>query len=121
MGAILDGNVKSFTAAAAIAKGVLVKATTTAGRVDVAGLGDVSIGVAEEPCFAAEEPVSVRLRSAAGTLRCKASGAFAVGVVVYGRASGLIDDISTTSAVKVGTALEAATASGDLVEVLPHP
>lgn len=117
---IVDGNVGSFTAAAAIGKGVLVK-LSAAGTVDIAALGENPIGVAEEPAFAAGDRIAVRYRSAAGTIKCKASGAFAVGAVVYGRAAGLIDDISTTSAIKIGTALEAATAANDLVEVLPHP
>jgi predicted RecA/RadA family phage recombinase len=62
----------------------------------------------------------VDLLSKAGTILCKAAGAFSAGAVVYGRASGLVDDISTSSAIKIGTALEAATAANDLVEVMVH-
>jgi len=61
----------------------------------------------------------VRLRSAQGTIKCKASGAFSSGAILYGRANGLVDDIATSSAVRVGVALEAATAANDIIEVLP--
>lgn len=114
----VDGPSRTFQAAAAITLGVLVKVDSS-GYAAIAGLGEQPIGVAETAAAAAGDKISIRLLHGGGTFRAKASGAFAVGALVYGRASGLVDDISTTSAVLVGVALEAATAANDLVEVAP--
>lgn len=117
MNQFTEGPTKAFTAGAAIGKHILVKLSS--GKLAVAGLGDEYIGTLEDEAFADLEIRSVRLRSAQGTIQCVASGAFSVGAVVYGRAAGKVDDISTTSAVRVGIALEAATAASDIIEVLP--
>lgn len=93
----------------------IVSGTTVA----IAGLAEEPIGVTENAAFATNDPVSVRLLSAQGTIQCKASGTFSIGAVVYGRAAGVVDDISTSSAVRIGIALEAATGANDIIEVLP--
>ena len=111
-----EGRTKTFTAGAAIGQWILVKLSS--GKLAVAALGDEWIGVIEEAAFADLDRRSVVMRSAEGTIKCVASGAFSAGAVVYGRAAGKVDDISTTSAVRVGIALEAATALNDIVEVL---
>jgi len=108
---------KSFTAGGAIAKNILVKLTSSV--LSVAALGEEPIGTIEEAAFASGDVRSVRMRNGGGTLNCVASGAFSQGAIVYGRADGKIDDISTTSAVRIGIALEDAGAAGDVVEVLP--
>lgn len=116
MSQVTEGRTKTFIAGAALARGILVKLTS--GKLAAAALGEEWIGVMEEASFADGDLRSVVMRSAEGTVKCVASGAFSVGAVVYGRASGKIDDISTTSAIRVGIALEAATALNDEVEVL---
>ena len=108
---------KGFTAGAAIGKHILVKLAS--GKLAVAALGEEFIGTLEDESFADLDIRTVRLKSAEGTIKCVASGAFANGAVVYGRAAGKVDDISTTSAVRVGIAMETVTASGDIVEVMP--
>jgi len=108
---------KTFTAGAAISKHILVYLSSEV--LQVAGLATQPIGTTENATFASGDLVSVRLLSAQGTIQCVASGTFSQGALVYGRADGKIDDISTSSAVKIGMALEAATASGDIIEVLP--
>jgi hypothetical protein len=112
-----EGRTKTFTAGAAIGQWILVKLSS--GKLAVAGLGEEFLGVIEEAAFADGDLRSVVLRSSEGTIKCVASGAFSAGAVVYGRAAGKVDDISTTSALRVGIALEAATAANDVIEVLP--
>jgi predicted RecA/RadA family phage recombinase len=111
-----EGPVASFTAGGAIGQHILVKYST--GKLAAAGLGDEFIGSIEAEAFADLDVRPVRLRSAQGTIKCVASGAFSQGAIVYGRAAGKVDDISTSSAVRVGMAMEAATAASDIVEVM---
>ena len=112
----VDTGSRSFEAGAAIGKHILVKLSS--GKLDVAGLGDEWIGTINAKAFASGDRRSVDLRSKQGTIVCIASGAFSEGDVVFGRAAGKIDDISATSAVRVGIALEAAAAAEEEIEVL---
>lgn len=117
MSQYVDGNTKSFTCGAAIGAHVLVYLSSS--LLQVAGLAQQAIGVLEEESFASGDVRSVRLLSASGTIKMKAANAVAESAVVYGRASGLVDDVSTSSAIQVGVALEAATATNDIIEVMP--
>lgn len=108
---------KKFVAGAAIGAHILVKISS--GKLAVAALGDEFIGTLDEEAFADLDIVSVHLKSAQGTLKAVASGAFSAGAVVYGRAVGKVDDISATSAIRLGIAMEDAGAAGDIVEVMP--
>ncbi len=117
MAEMVAGAVASYTAGAAIAKHILVKLTSDV--LSVAALGEEPIGTLDEASFASGDVRAVRLRGT-GIIKCVASGAFSQGAVVYGRADGKIDDISTTSAIRIGIALKAATASGDIIPVLSH-
>lgn len=108
---------KGFEANAALGQHILVKQETS-GKLSVAALGEEFVGTTLQEAFAQNDVISVRLKSAPGTMKCVASGAFAINAVVYGRAAGKIDDISTTSAIRVGIALEAAAAAGNVVEVM---
>lgn len=116
MSQFVEAPTRTFTAGAAIGKYILVKLSSD--KLAVAGLAEEWIGVLENESFADLDKRAVRLRSAQGTMKCVASGAFSSAAVVYGRAAGKVDDISTSSAIRVGIALEAATAAGDIVEVL---
>lgn len=102
------------TAAGAIAQHLRVKTT---GALVVATASDVELGTMELPCTAAG-PATVRLRTAQGTRKMVASVAITAGDPVYAAAGG---KIAATGGVFVGTALEAATADGDVIEVLPGP
>ncbi len=115
MSQFVDGNVKAFTAGAAIGIHILVKIAS--GKLAVAGLDEEFIGSMTQASFADGDVVGVRLKSAAGTHLCVAAGAFSQGARIYARAAGQVDDVSTT-AKGLGIALEAATASGDVVEVV---
>jgi hypothetical protein len=117
MSQFVEGSVKSFTAGAAIAQHILVYLSS--GVLQVAALGTQPIGTITEAAFASGDVRGVRLLSAKGTIPCVASGTFSQGAIVYGRALGKVDDISTTAAVRIGMALEAATTAGDIIEVMP--
>ena len=100
------------TAAGAIGQHLRVK---TSGALVVAGSSDVALGTMENPCTAAG-PCTVRLSSAQGTRKMVASGVISKNDVVYAAASG---KISASGTVIEGRALEAASADGDVIEVLP--
>lgn len=62
------------------------------------------------------ETIGVALRNKQGTMKVKAAAAFAANAVLYLAANGTVDDSGT---VVIGTALEAAGAAGDIIEMLP--
>jgi hypothetical protein len=117
MSQYVEESVKSFTAGAAIGQHTLVKLTT--GKLAAAALTEEPLGTLLEASFADGDVRPVRLRSAEGTMLCKAANAITAGAVVYGRASGLVDDVATSAGIRIGVALEAATATNDIIEVLP--
>lgn len=90
--------------------------TTTPPEVEYAGAGEAHIGVTEHWADSGDG-VSVLLANASGSMEMTASGPVALGASIYGAASGKVDD--TVSGSAIGTALEAATADGDVVEILP--
>jgi ABC-type ATPase with predicted acetyltransferase domain len=116
MSQMVDGNVKTFTAGAAIAQFARVK--LAAGVVSTAGLAEKEIGTALEAAFAAGDVVPVKLRTAAGTHKMIAVEALAQAAAVYTEASGKVQDTAAATSFLVGHALEAATADGDVIEVL---
>lgn len=117
MSQYVDGNTKAFVADEAIAVHLRVKLDSD-GRVTVAGLADKEIGTALTPAFAAGDEITVKLRSGAGTHKMVAIEALAVGATVYTEASGKVQDTAASTSFQVGTALEAATADNDVIEVL---
>lgn len=113
----VETNTKTFTADEAIAVNLRVKLDSD-GRVTVAGLTDKDIGTAVTAAFAAGDSVTVKLRSGAGTHKMVASEALAIGALLYTEASGKVQDTAQATAFQIGHALEAATADGDVIEVL---
>lgn len=109
---------QTFQATAALTAFSAVAIVASTGRVQHAGLGDTPIGTVEASSASstAERPVQVRLFNAPGTRTMKAGGAITQFATVYVGASGLIDD--NPAGVPVGIAMEAASASGDEIEVL---
>lgn len=112
--------IKTFLAGEALATNRRVKletgTTTTPPEVVYADAGEQHIGVTE---FAAADAtyVSVRLVNYSGTVEIEAADSFAVNATLYGADDGKISDTSSGSA--LGIACEAATAAGDLSEMLP--
>lgn len=113
----IDGNYKTFECDEAIPLFARVKLDSD-GKVTIAGLADKEIGIATRETFAAGEFVAVKLRTAAGTHKMIAVEALAAGATVYTEAAGKVQDTAQATAFQVGTALEAATADGDIIEVL---
>jgi len=113
MSQYVSGPTRTDVAAGAIAQHLRVK---TVGALVVATAADVELGTMENACTAAG-PCTVRLRNAGGTAKMVASAAITAGVTVYAAAGG---KIASSGTVTVGTALEAATADNDVIEVLRH-
>jgi len=108
---------KTFAATEALAAFRRVKLTTSSGTaVEYADAGEEHIGVTQLAA-AAGALVPVRLRTAEGTLKGVAASSFSAGAVLYGANDGKIDDASSGSS--IGTAVNAATADGDVCEFIP--
>lgn len=107
---------KTFPANAAAAQYLRVTLNSS-GKVAVAGIADYGIGTLERAAFDADEPVAVRLWSAAGTRKMIAAGALTAGDPVFTVAGGKVGDTAAT-AYRVGVALHDVAADGDIVEVL---
>lgn len=110
----VDDPIKTFTSGATIAQYARVKLSS--GNVIAAGANDEDLGTAESQVLTSGDLVDVRLSNAYGTRSMIASEAISLGAKVYGAASGKIAD--TPSERFIGKALEAATADGDIIEVL---
>jgi hypothetical protein len=110
--------VKTFTATEALEAYRRVKLTTSSGTaVEYADAGEEFIGITAHK-VAIGEMVSVTLRSAARSYKAVAAEDLAVGAVLYGANDGKVQD--TASGTAQGTALEAATADGDIIEILSN-
>jgi hypothetical protein len=104
------------TGATALAAYARVKLDT--GVLVVAGAGEAAIGVTVAP-FAIGALATVRLFNGYGTAFMLAGAAVASGANVFGIAAGKIDDAQPAAGgAPIGVALEAATADGDVIEVL---
>lgn len=113
-----EGAVRDFPNTAAIGKHLRVKSAS--GVLAVAGLTDRELGTLEQAMFASSVAVNapVRLRTAQGTVKMVAAGAITAFAQVNTAAGGKVDDAATATGYPVGTALEEATADGDIIEVL---
>ena len=114
MSQYVETAVRGFTAGAAIGQHLRVYLTSS-NTLALAGANDYGIGTMEDPSTAANEQVGVRLNSAQGSRKCVANAAITVGDPVYLAASG---KVGASGSVRYGTALEAATADNDIIEVL---
>lgn len=113
-----ESPVKTLVASGALGKHLRVTFGSggTAGQMILAGAAVEEIGVTERPAFEALEDIPVRLRTAQGTVQMVALIAIAVGAVVRRAASGKVTTGGADTI--VGTAMTAATADGDIIEVL---
>ncbi len=103
----------TFVAGAAIAAGEFVKFSS--GKVvKCSAATDIAIGVALDSASADGDNIPVQLLTGSDTVIVKAGGAVAQG----GTLSCLGTTVSTAGALQYGIALEAATASGDLIEAI---
>ena len=112
-----EGPTKTFTSGEALEAFRRVKYTSS-DTVVYSDAGEPWIGVTLEK-VAITKPVNVRLRNAAGTFKMTASGACSVGDPLYGSADGKVDDVVNGESVgRCGW--QAATADGEIIEVLPE-
>jgi len=116
MSQYVEGPTRTFSCSGAIGQFLRVK---TPASLAVAGATDVELGTIERAAFAALDRRAVRLRTADGTCKMVAAGDFVVGATLYGAAAGKVDNVANSN--RVGIALEAATADGDVIEVLRSP
>jgi len=113
-----DSGFKTFEADEAIPLYSRVKLDSD-GKITMAGLADRSIGTLQtRAALAAGDLVPVKLRSAAGTHKVRAIEACAIGALLYSEAAGEVQDTAAQTAFLEGTALEAAGAENDIIEML---
>ena len=86
------------------------------GTVMLADAVDYGIGVTQKDSDDGES-VAVRLDGHGGTSKMTASAAISAGDLVYAAASG---KIAATGTKLIGTAIDAASGNGSVIEVLPH-
>lgn len=107
---------KAFTATTALEAFRLVKLTSSSGSaVEYATASDSAVVGSTERSALITATVAVRLRGPWCTAKLTAAGVIAVGATVYTAAAGKVADSGTYA---IGTALEAATADGSIIEVL---
>lgn len=118
MAGYVDKGYRTFTAGTTMSRGLRVK--LTANTLALAGVGAsdnaVEIGTVVDNVLAIGDPANVSLRNRGGTTRMVASAEIAVGVAVYGAASGKI--ATTVSGNPIGIALEFASGNNSIIEVL---
>ena len=111
MKAITPNGKATFSAGAAIAKGEFVKFSS--GKVvKAAAATDACIGVALDSAAASGDLIPVQLLTSGDTVLVKSGGEVAQG----GTVTCLGTTVSTAGTLQYGYALEAATASGQLIE-----
>lgn len=115
MSQFVEAPVRQFVANAAIGQFLRV-AVLSSGNVALAEAGQPGVGTMEDAATAANQVVGVRLNTAPGTRKCVANGVIANGAVVYCAAAG---KVGASGTVPYGTAMEAAAADNDIIEVLP--
>lgn len=98
----------------------LVKTPTGAVH-NTATATDDPIGIAQNDAVSGGQ-VAVKHLGDGGTLEMVAAGAITAGVVVYAAADGKVQALPGVNGTyrKIGIAIEAADADGDIIEVLPY-
>lgn len=109
--------IKAFAPGEAITQYALVRLSSDA--VYEADATEQPIGVALRSAAATDTSVPVQLLCAGGTVKMIANAAITQGATLYGADNGEVDDADPGSGLIIGTALDAATAADDIIEVAP--
>jgi hypothetical protein len=115
-----NSGLRTFIAGEALGENIRVKiesgTTMDPPEVVAAGAGEQHIGVTQ---FAVADgtAVTVKITATPGTVEVVAADSFSRGATLYGAASGKVSDTASGSA--IGIAVEAATATGDIIEMAP--
>jgi len=112
----MDVATLTATTAEAITQHRLVRHDSSLNLV-YADAGEMPLGPVDRVVASGDEASVALLANKCGTIKLTASGAISAGARVFTAADGKIS--ATNSMILVGTALEAATADGDVIEVLP--
>jgi hypothetical protein len=117
---ILNG-IKTFITGAAVSAKRLVKLSSGEVVHNTATATDDPIGISQY-AGADGDAIGVRLINDAGTFECTAAGAITADADVYAAADGKVQALPAAAATyrRIGKALEAATADGDIIEILPY-
>ncbi len=107
---------KSFTSAEALAAFRRVKIAGATRKALYADASDYGIGTTIEG-VAISKLVGIRLWEHGGSHKVTAGGTIAAGQKVYAAANG---KVAASGSLLIGTALDAATDDGSVIEVLPH-
>lgn len=118
MSQMTDTNCVSFPAHEAIPQYSLVTLENT-GKVSINGLAELPIGVAMKEAYAADEEIPVKLLNGSGTFKVIAVEGLAIGATLYTEAAGKVQDTAAATSYPIGIAKEAATADGDIIEMIP--
>ena len=115
-----EGAVTRLTDAAITTRNLLYKDGSDDDHIAVCGASDIPLGTVDDEADAAEELVALKLLGTGGTRKMVASEAITVGEHVYTAASGKVSDLSASAGTyyRVGVALTAASADGDVIEVM---
>lgn len=113
----VDVGFRTFQASTTIAKNLRVKLDSNL-KLVVAGVNDHDIGFIEEAALAADDYKVVVLHSKPGTQFGVAAAAISKGAYVYPAASGKVTSINSGKARWI--AATAATADGDIIELIPY-
>lgn len=116
MASWVDTPTRTFEAGEAIDQ--YIRVYLSSGKLAIAGIAAEDLGQAEVEAFADGDHIAVRLVTACGTCKMVAADTFDLGAKVYTAALGKISDTAGAGSRFLGLALEAATAAGDIVEVL---
>ena len=116
MSQYVETGTKSFIAGGSISANTFVKFSSV-GVVATAGATEYPIGVALEPA-AKDGHVAVRLLNSQGTVKVVAADGVTAGAKVYCKANGKCDDTSGSDKL-AGIALETASQTGDIIEIIP--
>ena len=116
MGATVQAGPITLIATTALAPYLRVK--LSANKIVVAEALDEELGVLDQRVLNADDAAAVLSLNGPHSVRMVAGGVIALHALVYGAADGKIK--STVNANFIGTALEAASGDGSLIEVLPQ-